>query len=414
MVPSVLRSGARVTLRDVQFSQYGGFGNGMETIPVDELKAQTFFTEPVYLDGKFILLSPETSIPADLIRRLRDWGIREVYTDGKSVQHPVAFATEEASEESAAAVLDRDIKENEHLEEARVFYNGIMDFLEGYYAGYVERQELSLSMITEKVKDMITAMKYNRRFILRLSGVELPERNYLVTHSVKAAVFSLAIGHYLKLPQHRLIELGIAALLHKIGMIRLPSELYMANRALSDQERRAIMAHPVLGFQILKSMSFPMSISLAVLEYSERLDGSGYPRGLAGDKISFYARIIAVSCSYEAATSKRPYREARTGHLGLLDLLRDRGKQYDDQALKALVYSLSIFPLGSFVALTNGALGVVVENNQDNPRFPVVKLLVNEAGEKLMEPPLLQTSEQGVHIQRPLTSEELVAIQKSR
>ena len=126
-------------------------------------------------------------------------------------------------------------------------------------------------------------------------------------------------------------------------MIRLPPQLYMADRQLSAQERKSITAHPVLGYNLLKERQVPMAVCLAALEHHERVNGSGYPRALTGDKISLYSRIIMVACSYDAVTALRPWKEAKDGYAGMVDLLKNEGKQYDDPVIRALVYSLSIF-----------------------------------------------------------------------
>ncbi|MDX9956876.1 MAG: hypothetical protein RBT68_00415 [Spirochaetia bacterium] len=134
------------------------------------------------------------------------------------------------------------------------------------------------------------------------------------------------------------------------------------------------------------------------------MNGTGYPRALGGDKISLYARIIAVACSYDAVTSSRPYREAREGYAGMVDILKNDGKQYDDLVIKALVYSLSLYPIGSYVLLTNAKIGQVIDVNTDNPRYPVVLILGSRTPDG--KETIIQTSENGVRILRPISRED--------
>jgi HD-GYP domain-containing protein (c-di-GMP phosphodiesterase class II) len=124
-----------------------------------------------------------------------------------------------------------------------------------------------------------------------------------------------------------------------------------------------------------------------------------------GDKISLYAKIIAVACSYEALTSSRPHKDAKDGYTGMIDLLKNVGKQYDDTIVRALVYSLSIYPIGLYVLLSNGKKGQVIDVNAENPRFPLVQIfgdLTPDGKNKVLE-----TSQDGVHIVRPLQREEI-------
>jgi HD-GYP domain-containing protein (c-di-GMP phosphodiesterase class II) len=194
-------------------------------------------------------------------------------------------------------------------------------------------------------------------------------------------------------------------LLHEIGMIKLPPQIYLNKRSLSPQERKAILTHPVLSFNILKSFDFPLTISLAALEHHERENGSGYPQKLTGNKISLYAKIIAVACSYEALTNNRPHKDAKDGYTGMIDLLKNEGKQYDDTIVRALVYSLSIYPIGLYVLLSNDRKGQVVDVNPENPRFPVVQVfgeLTPDGKNRTLE-----TSQDGIFIVRPLVREEI-------
>jgi HD-GYP domain-containing protein (c-di-GMP phosphodiesterase class II) len=252
-------------------------------------------------------------------------------------------------------------------------------------------------------------IKQDRRFLFRAEKMAVPqdERNYLAWHTVKSTIIAIIIGYQIKLPIHRLIELGVAAMLHEVGMIKLPPQIYNNNRALSPAEQKAIFTHPILAYNILKPMDFPLTICVAALEHHERENGAGYPQKLTGDKISLYAKIIAVACSYEALTSIRPHKEAKDGYTGMIDLLKNEGKQYDETIVRALVFSLSIYPIGLYVLLSNGKRGQVVDVNPENPRFPIVQVFgeLTPDGKNRT----LQTSQDGVSIARPLTKNEIAS-----
>jgi HD-GYP domain-containing protein (c-di-GMP phosphodiesterase class II) len=189
-------------------------------------------------------------------------------------------------------------------------------------------------------------------------------------------------------------------------MIELPPQIILNNRPLSLPEQKAILGHPVRGYKILRALNFPMAVSVAALEHHERENGSGYPRKLTSGQISLYSKIIAVACSWEALSIDRPHREAKDGNAGMLELLKNEGKQYDDSVIRALVYSLSIYPIGLYVLLSNGKKAQVVDVNPANPRFPVVQMLdeVTAEGKKR----ILATSEEGdgAFIISSLTREE--------
>jgi HD-GYP domain-containing protein (c-di-GMP phosphodiesterase class II) len=188
-------------------------------------------------------------------------------------------------------------------------------------------------------------------------------------------------------------------------MIKLPSQIYLSRRPLQPQEQKAILTHPVLSYNMLKSFDFPLTVTLAALEHHERENGSGYPRKLTSDRISLYAKIISVACSYEAISAQRPHREAKDGYTGMLELLKNEGKQYDDTVVRALVFSLSIYPIGLYVLLSSGRKGQVVDVNPENPRFPIVQVfgeLTPDGKNKILE-----TSKDGISIVRPLARDEI-------
>lgn len=232
-----------------------------------------------------------------------------------------------------------------------------------------------------------------------------PDKNYVAAHSVRSTIVAVIIGSYLKLPNHRLIELGVAALLHEVGMLKLPSQLYLSDKVLNPQEKKAIATHPVLGYSILKNFDFPLPICLAALEHHERENGIGYPRHLQGEKISLYSKIIAVACSYEALSTKRPHKEAKDGYTVMLELLKNEGKMYDDTIVKALVISLSVYPIGLYVLLSTGKKGQVIDVNPENPRFPIVQIFGEFTPDGKVK--TAQTEAEKLYIVRPLTRSEI-------
>lgn len=376
----------------------------MKKLPVDSLAADHYFTSPVFLDEQYILLSPEAQMTAELIERLRRWSYEAVLCDGQMVEKPIASGGDGG--ESISLSVDQDVKESTLFKEAQEFYSELLSFVEKTFTNFVTRNELSERQIGDMIKRTIDIVRSHRRHILRLSEMKVKDKNYIVAHSSKTTIVSLAVGMTLRQPPHKLIELGTAALLHEIGMIRLPPQLYMSQQKLSAKERQAISAHTVLGFKILRQASFSMSVCLAVLECRENIDGTGYPRQLTGEKISLYAKVIMVAGSFAAMTSARPYREPLDGHSAIVEMLQQRGKMYDETVLKALVGNLSIYPIGTHVGLANGTRGTVVDTNAQNPRAPLVRVTAGPQGEVYAEQPVVDTaSDPEYRVVRALSSE---------
>jgi len=379
---------------------------GMNAIPFKELVPDTYYSAPVFLDDTYILLTPETPVTAALINRLAEWEIRELYSDGYLINDDtvVPDMSDDDSDSENHPITSQTAGDKENLDKVNIFYEQFLKYVDTVYTRYVTKGEISLKELSDRIKTLCDVILEDKRYVLRVLGNASTSSNYLVNHSARSTILAIVLGGHLKLPQHRLIELGVASVLHEIGMVRLPPQLYMAGRKLSDQERKSITAHPILGYNILKDKQFPLSICLAALEHHERMNGTGYPRSLTGDKISLYARIIAVACSYDAVTASRPFREAREGYAGMVDILKNDGKQYDDVVIKSLVYSLSVYPVGSYVLLTNSRVAQVIDVNPDNPRYPVVLVLGSRTPDG--KETIIQTSETGVRILKPVRRQD--------
>ncbi|MDR1445306.1 MAG: HD-GYP domain-containing protein [Treponema sp.] len=372
---------------------------------LEEIPPNSYFSKTVYLDNQFILAAPETPFDEQLFKALQDWKFKEILTEGEPGKE---YAAEEvdALEEQELTQMSL-LSDGDKIKRAEEFYTAFQKYVETLLTEVAIKNTLVFKEVADKIKTACDIIRQDRRFIMRvMRNIEpSPDENYLASHAVRSTIIAIVIGFTLKLVSHRLIELGVAALLHEIGMMKLPPQVYLSRRSLTPQERKAILTHPVLSFNILKSFDFPLAVSVAVLEHHERENGSGYPQKLTGDKISLYAKIIAVACSYEALSTKRPHKEAKDGYTGMLELLKNEGRQYDETVVRALVFSLSIYPIGLYVLLSNAKKGQVVDVIPEKPKYPIVQILgeLTPDGKNKVQ----ETSQEGIHIVRPLTREEI-------
>jgi HD-GYP domain-containing protein (c-di-GMP phosphodiesterase class II) len=392
----------------------------MKGTPVATLVTNSYFDQPVYLDKDYILLTPDSPVTDELTRRLKKWGYVQVQTDGKPKDTP--YYLNGADQGNASSTIDENLQEEAQLSITRKFYLDFLVFTRNLMKKFQSEGALNVQEVTEWVKRAILIVRENKDFILRFSEVGTGAEDFQVTHAVNSTIIALVIADFgdlktqMKLTPHRLIELGIACFLHEIGMLKLPEALHNAKRPLSPEEKRTLAAHTILGYRILKGFSVAEGISLAALEHHERVDGSGYPSGLKAERIDEYARLIAVACSYEAIVSRRPFKEAMgDGHSAITDLLRNSRAQYDDKVLKALVYTLSVFPVGTPVLLSNQSRGIVVKTDPEKPRCPVIKVLLDPEGKQLADPPLVQIVEdRGLKLLRVLSAAERESLRRAQ
>jgi HD-GYP domain-containing protein (c-di-GMP phosphodiesterase class II) len=158
---------------------------------------------------------------------------------------------------------------------------------------------------------------------------------YTSGHQQRVADLTKAIAQELKLPADQIESIYMAAAIHDIGKISLPAEILVKPIQLSNIEISLIQAHAQAGYDILKGIEFPWPIADIVLQHHERMNGSGYPQGLAGDKILFEARIIGVADVVETMASHRPYRPSIGTDKALEEIAKNRGVLYDPLAVDA-------------------------------------------------------------------------------
>jgi len=164
-------------------------------------------------------------------------------------------------------------------------------------------------------------------------------------HQKRVAQLAGAIAGAIDLPEKQLDRLNISALLHDIGMMHIPYEILTKPTALTEIEYLMIKVHPQVGYAILKGMEFPWPVAEIVLQHHERLDGSGYPKGISGWDILLPARILAVADVVEAMASPRPYRPARGIDAALKELTENKGILYEERIVDACV---KLFTAGEF------------------------------------------------------------------
>lgn len=160
---------------------------------------------------------------------------------------------------------------------------------------------------------------------------------YTIGHEKRVGHIAMAVGQSMGLEAARVEGLLIAGYLHDVGKIAIPAEILTKPGRLTAVERMLIQTHAEIGFDILSNIDFPWPIAEMVHQHHERMDGSGYPRGLRGEQILLEARILAVADVAEAMTCHRPYRPARGLELALDEIRRGRAIAYDADAADACV-----------------------------------------------------------------------------
>lgn len=204
-------------------------------------------------------------------------------------------------------------------------------------------------------------------------------------HMINVCILSVATGATIGLSRPQLTALGIGGLLHDLGKITIPNEILTQTGPLSDEDWARIRRHPSEGAtMILRSWDklTPLAARIAY-EHHRWIDGSGYPSPPIEVSPNLLSRIVSVADTFDAMTSRRPYRRADHRERALDVLLTGAGSHYDPRLVRVFIRMLGYFPPGSVVELDDGSTAVVVRNNAETLSLPVVKLVKNPAGEPI-------------------------------
>jgi hypothetical protein len=215
----------------------------------------------------------------------------------------------------------------------------------------------------------------------------------------------LALG--LRLGKEALVTVAKASLLHKIGLVLLPEHVWTVPGPLSSEQRSIIARYPALGAEFLERTGQGLDkVAYIVHQHHERLDGSGYPKGLRGDEIDLLAYIVGLAEIFEAMTARRPYRGAIAPTDAVRHILEREKKAFPIDLIKQVLVQIGFFPVGSQVRLSNGEIARVIKANPDHPLRPTVQILLTRDRRKPHHPTIKNLREEPlIFIRGPIIEE---------
>ena len=368
----------------------------MKSIAANLLKPGMVFNEPVYIDANSILVPAGIPVRQKDLDNLQTWGVESVQTDGipsfpetagapgekSRADNPLA-APQSPKPGSAEAGKVGSVLSLTEVRENRGIYR--------IYTSLIERVNMALlrihtrenlhenRQITALASDILQVVRdQGGRFIGFILGGEVTGYE-MAKSAVNIAILSALMAHELKLPNHKVLNVIIGALLHDAGMLRLPKEITEKKGELSEEERQTMRSHPLVAYKIVtKELNYNDDVGDIVLQHHERWDGQGYPNRIAGAKIELGARIVSIADAFEAMITQKPYRNPLVGYQAMKNLLADNSRRFDPDLLKAFILIMGIYPIGSIVRLNNGAIARVAEARAHAPLRPKIQILIDE------------------------------------
>jgi HD-GYP domain-containing protein (c-di-GMP phosphodiesterase class II) len=265
--------------------------------------------------------------------------------------------------------------------ETTSMYPSAKAYVSGSIRRVEERKSPDIKRGEELVKRIIDSIAESSALLLL--ATDRRQEFSLSTHSVNVAILSLRLAQTLKYEPQNQVRVGLAALLHEIGVVVLPKPTIYQTGQVSPQ----VQQEHVHGARLLQEFCPEYDwLAETVGQMYERENGSGFPLGLEGEDIREEAKILGIVDVFEAGIHDRPHRKASTGYQVLHELTRGETKSFSDRIVKAWIASFSIYPYNEYVVLNTGELGQVAAVNAENVLGPVIKILYDSKGRPLDEP----------------------------
>ena len=273
------------------------------------------------------------------------------------------------------------------LAEAKTLYRDCLAIARDVLREVRNGGEVNVAASETLIDDVITSAVHNRDALVALAKLRVHDA-YTFTHGVNVAVLAVAFGAALGISPQGLKQLGLAGLFHDLGKTGVPDAILNKPGPLSAQEFERIREHPAHGCRLLAGRGLPEAVLRGVGEHHEKADGSGYPRGLVGEDIHPFGRVLGVADVFDALTSRRSYKEAMLPTRALGVLYGMRGRDFPAQLVERFIKFLGPYPVGSFVRLASGEYGFVRRGNPGRPLFPELLLVLDASGRPCSQRPL--------------------------
>ncbi len=264
---------------------------------------------------------------------------------------------------------------DEEIEKAKEVRDETTDTLKTALSDVAEGKEMDVERVQEAGGIISDSILRNVDAMVSLTRIKKHDP-YTAMHCMNVCTLVTAMAMHNGTEPAMLPMITTAALLHDVGKTRVPLEILNKPGRFESHELQEMRKHATYSGDIMREDGSFSEEQIAIAEqHHEMLDGSGYPQGLSGDAIHYFARLTAVAAVYDALTAKRVYKPAMPMYQALLRIHKNKGAEFDDDVVDLFVKTLGLYPVGSLVEINTGEQAVVFEPNPTDARKPVVALL---------------------------------------
>lgn len=345
-------------------------------VKVSDIRPGITISEDIFVNTKFPIIKKNTVLLSEHLEILEVFGIRsvkieELVVKKEHVVDPANLGTVDPDEVlSNITIQHSDIRE---------LYNHAIKSYEKEFSNWKAGVKPDIANIRTFIIPLVEAFLKQKKLLTLLNDLSNPH-NYFAHHAIGVGVLAAAISKKMDFPAGQTLQIGLAGVLADAGMSKVNPAILSKAAFLTKEEFNEVKKHVVYSFQMVKdSPLLRNEMKSAIFEHHERLDGSGYPRGLKLDEISIISQIIAVADVFHAMTSERLYRSKESTFKVVEMVIEEGFGQFDIKVVQALQQLVGDLSIGSRVRLTDGKEGEVIFIHRDASLRPMIKLTDKKA-----------------------------------
>ncbi len=353
----------------------------MKRIAIYNIKPEMILAKEVYSRDGRLLLCKGSALNQEWVDKLADYGIPTVYVEGGSAGNEVSVEGSKPAKgmEELKRMYQGNVPDMITIEVREEAERVVQEIMQDVKTGRL----IKTNKARKVVENIVTQLINNRHIVGKLADIRILD-DYTFAHSVNVCILSISTGIIMGYSKIRLRELGIGALLHDVGKMRIPDEILNKRGPLTEKEFEEIKKHTILGYELLSEHPDITSNAARIsIQHHECYNGSGYPWGVRDEEVHEYSKIVAIADVYDALTADRVYKNAILPYEAMEIIIASSGYQFDPKTLRLFVENSEIYPVGSTVELSTGDVGMVVNVNRALPTRPVVKLIIDADGKDI-------------------------------
>jgi HD-GYP domain-containing protein (c-di-GMP phosphodiesterase class II) len=351
------------------FMEMRGF---MRLVDLNQCPEGVYLAKPVLNSKNIVLLHAGVKLTRQTIQSLLRKGITFVYVETE--------LTKDVELKESVSVETRNMVSNELKKVVHMLTEDSKIYRKVHSAtnGKLLRE---FNLVYKRLVREITTC---RGLLNLLTYLQDSGEKELLDHGINTSIYALAIARQLSIKEDDLYKLGVGAILHDIGRTKLPSHLQRKAPPYTKEEMEEIRKHPEIGYELIKkNPEISLLSAHCAYQHHEHVDGTGYPRGLKGEEIHIFGRIVAVADMFDSLMRNHHNHRALLPHEAMEVLNGYCYTRFDKRVIDAFRKAVSIYPVGITVTLSTGQKGVVIGNNDGIPQRPIVRVYTDNEGNAL-------------------------------